>query len=252
MEKIILMIPIGFIVGAVMISLGGGGGAIYLGILAGMMGLPPATAAATSIVTALPALVMGAYSYYRRKMINFKIGNRMMIAAIPSVIVGYLASPFLPERLYKIVMGVILAYLGAQIVYGLYHQPDKNKKSLISPKLASVLYGIMGGLMVGIAGLSGGGAITTGLLLLGVSVANTSATSSYVLVGMSIIGALLHLSGGHIDWSAAIGLIIGSLVGARFAPSLIVWMTKNPKRTYYVKLFMGLFVIVMGIRTAIA
>lgn len=234
-----------------MISLGGGGGAIYLGLLAGMMGLPPATAAATSIVTALPALIMGAYSYYRRKMINFKIGNRMMIAAIPSVVVGYLVSPFLPERLYKIVMGVILAYLGAQIVYGLYHQPDKKKKSLISPNLASVLYGIMGGLMVGIAGLSGGGAITTGLLLLGVSVANTSATSSYVLVGMSIIGALLRLSGGHIDWSAAIGLIIGSLVGARFAPALIVWMTKNPKRTYYVKLFMGLFVIVMGIRTAI-
>lgn len=60
------MIPIGLLVGAVMLALGGGGGAIYLGILAGIMGLPPAIAAATSIITALPALIMGSYSYYRR------------------------------------------------------------------------------------------------------------------------------------------------------------------------------------------
>ena len=47
------MIPIGLLVGAVMLALGGGGGAIYLGILAGIMGLPPAIAAATSITACL-------------------------------------------------------------------------------------------------------------------------------------------------------------------------------------------------------
>lgn len=251
MESLLLMIIVGFIVGAVMIALGGGGGAIYLGILAGIMQLPPATAAATSIVTAFPALVVGAWSYYRRKMIDFHLGNRMLVAAIPSIVVGYFASPFIPERLYKLVMGLILVYLGGQVIYGLYHQPKKDRHHRISSSTASVFYGILGGLMVGIAGLSGGGAITTGLLLLGVSVAQTSATSSYVLVGMSLVGALLHLSGGNIDWHAAIGLIVGSLVGARLAPSIIVWMTSQPKRTYYVKIFMGLFIIVMGLRTAL-
>lgn len=252
MIRILLMIPIGLLVGAVMLALGGGGGAIYLGILAGIMGLSPAIAAATSIITALPALIMGSYSYYRRGMINFSLGNRMMIAAIPSVVIGYFISPFLPEKIYRLVMGLILVYLGGQIIYGLLHHSDKSQKHLISPKVASVLYGILGGLMVGIASLSGGGAITTGLLLLGVSVANTSAASSYVLVGMSLVGAILRLTGGHVDWGAAIGLIIGSLVGARLAPSIILWMTNNPKRTYYVKMFMGIFVVLMGLKTAVA
>lgn len=252
MIRILLMIPIGLLIGAVMLALGGGGGAIYLAILAGIMGLPPETAAATSIITALPALLMGAYSYYRRGMINFSLGNRMMIAAIPSVVIGYFISPFLLEKIYKLVMGLILVYLGGQIIYGLLHHSDRNKKQIISPRAASILYGIVGGLMVGIAGLSGGGAITTGLLLLGVSVASTSATSSYVLVGMSLVGAILRLTGGHVDWGAAIGLIIGSLAGALLAPSIILWMTNNPKRTYYVKMFMGIFVVLMGLRIAIA
>lgn len=244
------LIIVGFVVGSLMIALGGGGGAIYLGILSGLMQLPPATAAATSIITALPALILGAWKYYQRRMINFHLGNRMLISAIPSIIVGYLISPYLPTKIYKAVMGIILICLGIQLLYGLYHHSDRHH-TRVSPGMASIFYGILGGLMVGIAGLSGGGAVTTGLLILGVSVAQTSATSSYVLTGMSIVGAICHFSGGQIDWHIAIGLIIGSLIGANFAPQIILWLTKQPKRALYVKLFLGLFIIVMGLRTAI-
>lgn len=104
--------------------------------------------------------------------------------------------------------------------------------------------------MVSHAGLSGGGPITTGLLLLGASMAEAS-TPSYVLVGMSIVGALLHISGGNIDWHAAGGLIVKSLVGAFLAPPVVLWMTAKPNRARIVKLFMGVFIIVMGIRTAL-
>ncbi|QZN93297.1 sulfite exporter TauE/SafE family protein [Limosilactobacillus panis] len=251
MGNILLMVIVGLAVGIFVISLGGGGGAIYLGVLTAIFQLSPGAAAATSIVTSLPALIMGAWSYYRRRLIDFSLGNRMMIAAIPSIFVGFFISPFFPERVYKIIIGLILAFLGAQLIYKVYRQTDSKKAARISAKTASVLYGIMGGLMVGIAGLSGGGPITTGLLLLGASMAEASATSSYVLVGMSIVGALLHISGGSIDWHAAGGLIAGSLVGAFLAPPVVLWMTAKPNRARIVKLFMGAFIIVMGIRTAL-
>lgn len=250
MGNLLLMVVVGLAVGIFVISLGGGGGAIYLGVLTAIFQLSPSAAAATSIVTSLPALIMGSWSYYRRGLINFSLGNRMMIAAIPSIFVGFFISPFLPEKVYKIVIGLILAFLGAQLIYKVYRS-NVEKHSRISPKTASVLYGIMGGLMVGIAGLSGGGPITTGLLLLGASMASASATSSYVLVGMSIVGAILHISSGSIDWRAAGGLIAGSLVGAFLAPPVVIWMTAKPNRARLVKLFMGAFIIVMGIRTAL-
>lgn len=246
MGNLALLIIIGLAVGVFVISLGGGGGAIYLGVLTALFNLPPATAAATSIVTALPALILGSWSYYRRGMINFHLGNRMMVAAVPSIFVGYWLSPFLPEKVYRVVIGLILAALGLQLIYKVYHQPAKQRGA---SKWGSVGYGILGGLMVGIAGLSGGGPITAGLLLLGVDMARASATSAYVLVGMSIVGSLLHLTGGAVDWQAAVGLIAGSLVGALLAPPVILWLTRKPQRALIVKLFLGVFLILMGIKT---
>lgn len=244
----LVLIVIGLLVGVFVISLGGGGGAIYLGVLTAIFQLPPESAAATSIVTALPALILGSISYYRKGLINFQLGNRMMLAAIPSIVVGYLISPFIPTKIYKIIIGLILIMLGLQIIYKLYHNaPAKDKRT--SAKAASIGYGILGGLMVGIAGLSGGGPITAGLLLLGASMASTSATSAYVLTGMSIVGALLHLTGGTIDWHAAVGLIIGSLAGSLLAPPVVIWLTKKPQQAFYVKLFLGVFVVLMGIKT---
>lgn len=216
------------------------------GVLTALFNPPPATAAATSIVTALPALLVGARSYYRRGMIEFRLGNRMLVAAIPSIFIGFWISPWLPEKLYKLVIGLILAALGIQIIYKTYHQSAKQPTS---SKWGSIAYGVIGGLMVGVAGLSGGGPITAGLLLLGVGMANASATSAYVLVGMSIVGALLHLSGGAVDWQAAGGLIVGSLVGALLAPPVILWLTRKPQRALVIKVILGAMLIVMGIKT---
>lgn len=103
--------------------------------------------------------------------------------------------------------------------------------------------------MVGIAGLSGGGPITSGLLILGAPLANASATSSFVLVGMSVVGTLLHLSSGNVDWSAALGLIIGSLAGAMMAPPMILWMTAKLQRARIIKLLVAILIITMGVRT---
>lgn len=248
MTSLFATIVLGFLIGFIMISLGGGGGAYYLGVLTTIFQLPPATAAATSIVTAFPALVLGCWSYYRRGLINFYLGNRMLIAAIPSIFVGYFISPHIPEKLYKMIIGLILLILGIQILMQV--RSSRQKQSQLSPNTACILYGILAGLMVGIAGLSGGGAITAGLIIMGVSLAKMSATSSYVLVGMSLVGGLLHISGGHVDWQAAGGLIIGSLIGALFAPSLAVWFSKSAKRVLIVKMVLGFVLIVMGIKTA--
>ena len=191
MGNLLLMVIVGLAVGIFVISLGGGGGAIYLGVLTAIFQLSPVAAAATSIVTSLPALIMGSWPYYRRGLINFRLGNRMLIAAIPSIFVGFFISPWLPERVYKLVIGLILIFLGVQLIVKLYRQPKAGHQSRLSPEAASVLYGIMG------------------------------------------------------------GLIAGSLVGAFQAPPIVLWMTAKPARARIIKLFMGAFIIVMGLRTAL-
>ncbi len=63
--SIIYLIITGFIIGTIVITLGGGGAAFYLGILTTVFGLGPASAAATSLVTSFPSLLIGSYSYFR-------------------------------------------------------------------------------------------------------------------------------------------------------------------------------------------
>lgn len=110
--NILLLIIVGFIIGTVVITLGGGGAAFYLGILTTVFGLGPASAAATSLVTSFPSLLIGSYSYFRLHKIKLRIAWRMIIFAVPAVVVGSLISPYIPVKIYSYIIGGILAILG--------------------------------------------------------------------------------------------------------------------------------------------
>lgn len=235
----------GFLVGLFVLSTGGGGAAVYLGLLTTVFHLSPAVAAATSLFTAFPSLLVGAYGHYRTGQIHFRVGNQMLLASIPATIVGALLSPVIPQKLYTWLVAAILLLLGVQILVKILiksaQRPAKHKS------LQAVLYGIVSGLMVGVAGLSGGGPIIAGLLALGLDMVPAAATSAYVLVGTSFVGLLFHLSANNIDWSIGICLMVGAVLGAICAPRLLA--KGNPQKLNAImKPLMALLLIVMGVK----
>lgn len=242
----ILLIIAGILIGTFVIALGGGGAAIYLGILSSAFHLPPAEAAATSIITALPSLIIGTVAYIRQKRVNFHLGNQMLLTALPAVIVGSLLSPHIPQLFYKWLIAIILVALGGQIFFKQHQAVNKPTKN----KYAAALYGIVSGLMVGIAVLSGGGPVLAGLLILGLDTFEATATSSYVLVGMSALGAVFHLTGGDVYWQAGIPLIIGAIIGALIAPVLVNHLAKS-KHTAWTQYLIAILLIVMGIKSVL-
>jgi len=245
---IVLLIFIGFLVGLFVISMGGGGAAVYLGVLTTIVGLEGDEAVSTSLVTAFPALVLGAFSYYRQGKINFKLGRRMLLFALPAVVIGSLVAPFIPNDIYNVIIGVILTFLGIQILHQvLKRKPvDKAKKSEPHPVMP-VVYAVVSGLMVGIGGLSGGGPIVAGLLIMGLDMVAASATSSFILVGMTFVGIVFHLTG-NIDWINGTGLMIGSFTGAFIAP-ILLGHVNTEKFTKIVKPVMGILLLIMGMTT---
>ena len=109
------------------------------------------------------------------------------------------------------------------------------------------VFGILGGIMAGIGGMSGGEPIFAGLLLLGDGVFETISTSSWVVICMGILGASVHLIGGHVDWGAAIPLTIGATCGALVAPHVARFITKGG-RAKWLEGALGVALIAMGIR----
>lgn len=115
-------------------------------------------------------------------------------------------------------------------------------------RLQASLFGIFGGLMAGVAGMSGGAVIIAGLFLLGLKDFQATATSTYVLVFMTATGALFHIAGGQVDWAAGLPLMIGALVGAIIAPKLAQLLAKT-KITKYMKPTTGVLLILLGAKS---
>jgi len=245
------LVLIGFVVGIVVISMGGGGAAIYLGVLTTVAHLNPQIAATTSLVTALPSLMIGAGSYLYRGKVNLKVGNQMLLTALPAVIVGSLLAPYIPQTFYRWVVGLILILLGVQMFFQKSNKTSEVIESHNTLKASG--FGIISGLMVGVAGLSGGGPVLAGLLLLGLDTFTATATSTYVLVGTGVVGMFFHLTTSSVDWNAGLGLMAGALIGAVAAPFLMNKLSQRNNRNgthrSIFKPLMAILLIFMGIRT---
>ncbi|WP_180368567.1 TSUP family transporter, partial [Oenococcus oeni] len=76
--------------------------------------------------------------------------------------------------------------------------PVMSKQINRKDRFKAGIFGIIGGLMVGVAGMSGGAPIIAGLFLIGLSTVNAVATSAYVLVFMSAIGTVFHIVGSQV------------------------------------------------------
>lgn len=232
----LICLPIcGFFIGLIIIALGGGGGGFYVGVLTAIFNIPPAIAASTSLATIIPTTTIGMFSHWKAGNINFKIGTVMMISAIIGAIIGSLCSDFIPEQLYNKITGGLLLVLVIQMLLEYIKQKYKkqekinsvNKKYSFLDFFKALIYGLLGGAMSGLVGISGTAPIVAGLIVLGCRALEIVGTSVYVLVGISTVGFLMHLGLGNVDWKLVLLLALGTSTGAFFAPFLLKKFSKE-------------------------
>lgn|SRR5574344_29056 len=212
----------GFLVGLLIISLGGGGGGIYVGILTAIFNVPPAIAASTSLATIIPTTAIGTVSHWKAGNINPRLGFIMLIGGSIGAIVGSLFSDVFPKNLYNKFTGLILLILGIQMIIAFVRK--KKSPEVREHKHATVIaiaFGLLGGALSGLVGISGSTPIVAGLAILGCSALQTVGTSVMVLVGISVTGFLMHLGIGHVDWKLVGLLAAGTMTGAFAAPPLL-------------------------------
>lgn len=252
MAQYIALPIVGFIVGLLIISLGGGGGAVYVGILTAFFNIPPAIAATTSLATTIPTTAVGTFSHWKAGNVNWRFGLTMLIGGAVGSVVGSLCSGFLPEGLYNRITGLILLLLAVQMLVSYMKKKRKvddtqnvnsiNKKS---NTVKAVCFGLLGGIMSGLVGLSGGGPIIAGLMILGCQTLETVGTSVLVLFGIAVTGFLTHLGIGAIDWELVGLLTIGTVCGAFVGPLLLKRINKQ-KLEKILQPVLFLMIVIMG------
>lgn len=212
---------LGFITGLLIISLGGGGGAVYVGALTSVFNIPPAIAASTSLATVIPTTAVGALSHWKAGNVNMRIGAVMLCGGLAGTVAGSLFSGTLPDALYDKITGGILVLLALQMSVSYLRHPQNSGAVPSHSHVKALAFGLLGGVMVGLVGLSGGGPIVAGLLILGCSPLEAVGTSVFVIFGMSIVGFLAHLSLGKIDWPL-VGLLTAGTASGAFAGPLLL------------------------------
>ena len=252
MAQYIALPVVGFIVGLLIISLGGGGGAVYVGILTAFFNIPPAIAASTSLATTIPTTAVGTFSHWKAGNVNWRFGLTMLVGGAVGSVVGSLCSGFLPENLYNKITGLILLLLAVPMLVSYLKKKRKNNDTQnvnsINKKfntVKAVCFGLLGGVMSGLVGLSGGGPIIAGLMILGCQALETVGTSVLVLFGIAVTGFLTHLGIGTIDWKLVGLLTIGTVCGAFVGPLLLKRINKQ-KLEKVLEPVLFLMIVVMG------
>ena len=223
---------IGFVIGLVFVSIGGGGGSLYVGVLTAFLGVTPAVAATTSLATGLLTTAMGSFAHWRAGNVNFKIGGGMLIFGAIAAIAGSLVSNLLDQAVYTKVTGVVLVGMVFQMVYAyLKRRRGGERQANADPTPADIAkaagYGVLGGLLSGVVGLSGGVPIVAGLMLLGCNSLETVGTSVFVLMGMAAVSLAMHLTTGSVDWMLVLLMGSGTVLGGYLSPRLLARFSKQ-------------------------
>ena len=229
---------VGFLVGLT----GVGGGSLMTPFLVLTMGVPAPTAVGTDLVYATVTKVVGSVQHYRQRSVNLQVAVFLGLGSIPASLLGvatleWIKANYDEDAVRSIMITIIAATLilvGASLIYRTFFMRDRTQspnkptwdgKSPMSLKrrLFTVLFGAMGGYLVGLTSIGSGSIMAIILLLLyplaPAVVVGTDIAHATVL---SFVTGLAHASQGNVDWGLAGTLLLGSipgvLVGSRLAP----------------------------------
>jgi len=217
------LIPLGFAAGILGSMIGLGGGIIVVPILT-FLGFPPTVAASNSLFAALSNSIASTISYSRQKRIEYFLGLKLGLLAIPGTILGAIISTDIAPDIFKILFGFVLV---ASAIYIFLRKQIESREKVISKQM--ILFAIGSSFFAGIISSFfgiGGGIIFVPLMVvgMGMSMKKAAPTSQLILLFASLSGVIVHSILGHPDFLQAgflaIGSFFGGLVGAKLSLSI--------------------------------
>lgn len=212
-----------FIISLVLTMVGLGGGLIFSPLFV-LLGFAKSQAASASLFLNLVAAASAAYTYSRKKMVDFSL-------AIPLILSSSLAAPagsYLNVRIdlgpFLIAMAAVLALAGVRM---LMSPPAETGSTNISPTkkiIGGTCIGACIGLIGGLLGI-GGGVFVVPLLIyvLKTPTKIAAASSTFIVCFSSLTGFLGYASMAEINWTfilpAAVASFAGGKAGARIMSS---------------------------------
>ncbi len=120
------LFPISILIATIAMASGIGGAVFFSPLFMLVLKLDPAVAIGTALMTELFGFSSGVYAYWRRRLIDFKLGRGLLVFSIPAAVVGSFSTELFPAAILKTIFAVGIIFLGWQL-YSSYRHEEKEK-----------------------------------------------------------------------------------------------------------------------------
>ena len=133
------LLPISIAIATIAMSSGIGGAVFFSPLFMIGLGLEPKIAIGTALVTELFGFSSGLYSYWKAKLIDFKLGFNLLLFSIPFAILGTLYGGLVPPIILKAIFGVGIIFIGYQL-FTSWREEEKEILEIAHKKEFEVTY----------------------------------------------------------------------------------------------------------------
>jgi uncharacterized protein len=182
------------------------------------LGVPLAEATPTALLLNVVSLLFATINYWRGKLINWRVGVPVLIAAVILSPVGALVTQYVNKTVLLAIFATFLVFAGSMM---LFYKAKKREQALSRPIeiRAGAGVGTVAGFLGGLLGVGGGNFILPVLNWLGLDAKVAAGTTALVVVFSSLSGFLGHAIMSGLDpWFVGIMAVMaaaGSVVGSQ-------------------------------------
>ena len=182
------------------------------------LGVPLAEATPTALLLNAVSLSFAAITYWRARLINWRVGLPVLVMAVILSPLGARVTPYVDKTILLTLFAAFLVFAGFMMLF-FKPKPRDHEMNRAIEVGAGAGVGSVAGFLGGLLGVGGGNFIVPVLNWLGLDAKVAAGTTALVVVFSSFSGFLGHATLGGIDplfvGINAVMAAIGSIIGAQ-------------------------------------
>lgn len=198
-----ILVLTGVLGGAISGLVGGGGGAVMIPLMTGVLKMRQHVAHGTSLVIIVGAATAAALTYWAQGSIDWPLVAFLVVGSTVGAVIGARAAAGLPAMRLRQILGVFLVAVSARLFLFPHVEPLFDVSGLAEATLGAAI-GLAGGLASGALGVGGGAIFVPAMVwLIGTGQHDAQGVSLCVIVVTAATGAFTHARMGNVDRAVA-------------------------------------------------
>jgi uncharacterized membrane protein YfcA len=243
---LVLLLAIIFFASFILTMVGLGGGLVFSPLFV-LLEFPVSTAVSASLFLNGIAAISAAITYFRKKMVDVKVGLPLLITSTLTAPFGAMVTSRINIRVFTSILAVVIFLAALRMLFSKKTEAEEMDVSPARRIIGGGSIGVLIGFMAGLLGIGGGVFIVPLLIyVLKVPTKIAAATTIFIVVFSSFSGFITHISLADTDWrfilTAAIFSFAGGQLGSRIMAEKLKGLTV--RRIFGVVLLLFVFKLV--------